>query len=333
MFQIKKIRPVDINEDIGRIVFKMHESKMEGMPVFSDHYEGMVYLKDIVVRNLDISTKVRVFIKKVPKLTDGENQIYNLANRGFKDYDVLPFFVNNDYIGVVSLLDYLSSLDLKIDLDKVAIEARIIDQNETIGVARNILNKEDVFLVSDKNEIVGAVNCFSLARIISTKRDRILTPDKIEEDEIKIKDFAEDFVKIEEKIGKDELIELLRENKYVVYKNKIITPKTIFRNLIKFEEYMKPEFSGFELTEGVYTDVIYKELNNFAKKVQKIIKPEKIKFHLKKLKKTGKTLYELNGRIIAGGRIISANVTGYGLLDLVQELIDKLEVQIIKAKH
>jgi len=333
MFQIKKIRPVDINEDIGRIVFKMHESKMEGMPVFSDHYEGMVYLKDIVVRNLDISTKVRVFIKKVPKLTDGENQIYNLANRGFKDYDVLPFFVNNDYIGVVSLLDYLSSLDLKIDLDKVAIEARIIDQNETIGVARNILNKEEVFLVSDKNEIVGAVNCFSLARIISTKRDRILTPDKIEEDEIKIKDFAEDFVKIEEKIGKDELIELLRENKYVVYKNKIITPKTIFRNLIKFEEYMKPEFSGFELTEGVYTDVIYKELNNFAKKVQKIIKPEKIKFHLKKLKKTGKTLYELNGRIIAGGRIISANVTGYGLLDLVQELIDKLEVQIIKAKH
>ncbi len=333
MFQIKKIRPVDINEDIGRIVFKMHESKMEGMPVFSDHYEGMVYLKDIVVRNLDISTKVRVFIKKVPKLTDGENQIYNLANRGFKDYDVLPFFVNNDYIGVVSLLDYLSSLDLKIDLDKVAIEARIIDQNETIGVARNILNKEEVFLVSDKNEIVGAVNCFSLARIISTKRDRILTPDKIEEDEIKIKDFAEDFVKIEEKIGKDELIELLRENKYVVYKNKIITPKTIFRNLIKFEEYMKPEFSGFELTEGIYTDVIYKELNNFAKKVQKIIKPEKIKFHLKKLKKTGKTLYELNGRIIAGGRIISANVTGYGLLDLVQELIDKLEVQIIKAKH
>ncbi len=333
MFQIKKIRPVDINEDIGRIVFKMHESKMEGMPVFSDHYEGMVYLKDIVVRNLDISTKVRVFIKKVPKLTDGENQIYDLANRGFKDYDVLPFFVNNDYIGVVSLLDYLSSLDLKIDLDKVAIEARIIDQNETIGVARNILNKEEVFLVSDKNEIVGAVNCFSLARIISTKRDRILTPDKIEEDEIKIKDFAEDFVKIEEKIGKDELIELLRENKYVVYKNKIITPKTIFRNLIKFEEYMKPEFSGFELTEGVYTDVIYKELNNFAKKVQKIIKPEKIKFHLKKLKKTGKTLYELNGRIIAGGRIISANVTGYGLLDLVQELIDKLEVQIIKAKH
>jgi len=333
MFQIKKIRPVDINEDIGRIVFKMHESKMEGMPVFSDHYEGMVYLKDIVVRNLDISTKVRVFIKKVPKLTDGENQIYDLANRGFKDYDVLPFFVNNDYIGVVSLLDYLSSLDLKIDLDKVAIEARIIDQNETIGVARNILNKEEVFLVSDKNEIVGAVNCFSLARIISTKRDRILTPDKIEEDEIKIKDFAEDFVKIEEKIGKDELIELLRENKYVVYKNKIITPKTIFRNLIKFEEYMKPEFSGFELTEGIYTDVIYKELNNFAKKVQKIIKPEKIKFHLKKLKKTGKTLYELNGRIIAGGRIISANVTGYGLLDLVQELIDKLEVQIIKAKH
>ncbi|RLJ05914.1 MAG: hypothetical protein DRP14_00970 [Candidatus Aenigmatarchaeota archaeon] len=333
MFQIKKIRPVDINEDIGRIVFKMHESKMEGMPVFSDHYEGMVYLKDIVVRNLDISTKVRVFIKKVPKLTDGENQIYDLANRGFKDYDVLPFFVNNDYIGVVSLLDYLSSLDLKIDLDKVAIEARIIDQNETIGVARNILNKEEVFLVSDKNEIVGAVNCFSLARIISTKRDRILTPDKIEEDEIKIKDFAEDFVKIEEKIGKDELIELLRENKYVVYKNKIITPKTIFRNLIKFEEYMKPEFSGFELTEGIYTEVIYKELNNFAKKVQKIIKPEKIKFHLKKLKKTGKTLYELNGRIIAGGRIISANVTGYGLLDLVQELIDKLEVQIIKAKH
>jgi len=333
MFQIKKIRPVDINEDIGRIVFKMYESKIEGMPVFSDHYEGMIYLKDIVVRNLDISTKVRVFVKKVPKLTDGENQIYNLANKGFKDYDVLPFFVNNEYIGVVSLLDYLSSLDLKMDLDKVAIDARIIDQNETIGVARNILNKEEVFLVSDKNEIVGAVNCFSLARIISTKRDRIFTPDKIEEDEIKIKDFAEDFVKIEEKIGKDKLIELLRENKYIVYKNKIITPKTIFRNLIKFEEYMKPEFSGFELTEGIYTDVIYKELNNFAKKVQKIIKPEKIKFHLKKLKKTGKTLYELNGRIIAGGRIINANVTGYGLMDLVQELIDKLEVQIIKAKH
>jgi ribosome-associated translation inhibitor RaiA len=331
---VKKVQPLSIGDNTGKIVSKMYELKIEGLPIFSKDYEGMVYLRDIVVRDLDINTKIKVFIKNVPKLTGGENQrLLDLANKGFKEYNLLPFFIDNHFVGIVSLLDYLSSLDLKIDLDKIAIEPNIVDQNETIGVARNILNKDEVFLVSDENRLVGAVNCFSLAKIISTKRDRIFAPDKQEEKDIKIKDFTEDFVELEKGIEEEDLFRLLKEKGFVVYKNKIITPKIIFRNLSKFEEGTKVEFSGFELAEGVYTEVIYKELNNFAEKVQKIIKPTKIKFHMRKLRKTGKPLYDLDGRIIAGGKIINAKVTGYWLMDLVQELINKLEVQVVKVKH
>lgn len=336
MFQkfIKKVDHLDIRENIGKIVSKMYKLKIEGLPVFSKDYEGMVYLRDIVVRDLDINTKIKVFIKEVPKLTNGENQkLQDSANKGFEEYNLLPFFIDNHFVGVVSLLDYLSSLDSKLNLDKIAVEPEIVDQNETIGVARNILNKEEVFLVSDENRIIGAVNCFSLAKIISMKRDRIFSPDKQQEKNIKIKDFTEDFIEVKKEIEKRDLFKLLKEKGFVVYENKVITPKAIFRNLNKFETNTKIEFSGFELAEGIYTDVLYKELNDFAEKIQKIIKPTQIKFHLRKLRKTGKPLYDLDGRIIAGGKIINAKVTGYGLMDLVQELTDKLEVQVVKVKH
>ena len=336
MFQklARKVEPLNIDDTIGKTVSKMYNLKIEGLPVFSNNYEGMVYLKDIITRDLDITAKIKGFIKDVPKLTNVENQLLlDLAKKGFEEYTLLPFFVDNHFVGVVGLLDYLSAIDLKINLDKFSIEPKIIDKNETLGTARNILNKEEIFLVSNKKEFAGAVDCFSLAKIISAKRDRIFAPDKQEEKDIKIKDFIKNFVEVDKNINKENLFRLLKENGFVVYKNKIITPKIILKNLNKFEKGAKVEFSGFELAEGIYTDVIYQELTNFADKIQKIIKPTQIKFHLRKLRKTGKPLYSLDGKVIAGGKVITANITGYNFMDLIQELIDKLEIQVMKIKH
>ena len=93
------------------------------------------------------------------------------------------------------------------------------------------------------------------------------------------------------------------------------------------------ELVGFDLAEGVYTDVIYKELSNFALKTQKLIKPLEIKFHLRKLRDTGKPLYAVDGKVVAGGQVLDANVEGYGLMDLIQEVMNKLETQVMKLKR
>jgi len=323
---VLKIKPLSIEDLIGKSVSKMQELKIEALPVFSNKYEGMVYLKDIVTRDLDANAKLKNFVRDVPHLTEKKGE------EEFANYNVLPFFLNNSFSGIVLLIDFLKTLDIEIDLNKVCEETEIISANETIGVARNLLRERDVLLISDKNKIIGAVDCFSLAKIISIKKDRVLSPDKKEEKEIKISDFVKRFVEVDSKIETDELLKLIKENYFVVYKDKIITPKTIFRGLKKLEEKTKIELVGFDLEEGIYTDVIYKDLNNFAEKIQKILKPNLIKFHLRKLRKTGKPLYEIDGRIIAGGKVFETKVTGYGLIDLVQKSIDKLEVQVMKVK-
>ncbi len=324
---VLKVKPLNTEDTIGKAVSKMEELRIDGWPVFSKEYEGMVYLRDIVARDLDANAKVKNFVKDVPHLTETE------GGENFKNYSVLPFFAGNSFSGIIPAIDFLKTLNPEIDLNKICEKTEIISGDETIGVARNLLLEKEVLLVSEKDKITHAVDCFSLGKIIKTKRDRILAPDKQEEKEIRVIDFVRDFVEIESEIKNEELFKLIKENGFVVYKNKIITPKTIFRNLNKREKETKIELVGFDLEEGIYTDIIYKNLKNFAKKVQKILKPIEIKFHLKKLRKTGKTLYKIDGRVIVGGKVLEARITGYGLHDLVQEVIDKLERQVRKIKH
>jgi len=319
---VKKVEPLNVDNTIGRAISKMQELKIDGLPVFSDKYEGMVYLKGLVVRELDINTKLNHFIKDIPKFSE-EN---------FKEYNTLPYFEDDNFIGIIRLSDYLPSLDVDFDLYQVTAEPVIINQNETLGLARNLLNKEEIVLVKEEGSIVGYIDLFSLAKHIVPNRDRILSSDKLPKKDMNIRDFTESFVSVEEGITREELFELLRNKGFVVFNNKIITPKTIFRTVGVVEEAIKADFVGFDLAEGIYTDVIYNDLNKFADKVTKLVKPIEIKYHLRKLRKTGKPLYEIDGRIVAGGKVLEAKITGYGLMDLVQDLIDKLERQVMKLK-
>ncbi|MCK4429524.1 MAG: hypothetical protein KAU95_04050 [Candidatus Aenigmarchaeota archaeon] len=110
-----------------------------------------------------------------------------------------------------------------------------------------------------------------------------------------------------------------------------IAPKV--GHLAMGEEEADIELVGFDVEEERYKDIIHKELKNFACKTRKLVKPISIKFHLRKLKEGGKPLYEIDGRVIAGGKVLEARITGYELIDLVQELINKLEAQVRKVKN
>ncbi len=320
---VKKVEPLNAVDTIGKAISKMQELRIDGLPVFSDKYEGMVYLRDLVVRELDINAKLNHFIKDTPKFSE-EN---------FKEYNTLPYFEEGNFTGIIRLSDYLPSLNVDFDLHQVTANPAIINQNETLGLARNLLNKEELILVKEEGSIIGYIDLFSLTKHVAPKRDRIFSPDKLPEKEIGVRDFTETFVSVEEGIKTEELFELLRKKGFVVFNNKIITPKTIFRSTGSVKEVIKVDFVGFDLSEGIYTDVIYKEINSFAEKMQKLIKPQGIKFHLRKLRDTGKPLYALDGRIVAGGKVLDANIEGYGLMDLIQEVMNKLETQVMKFKR
>ena len=92
---VKKVEPLNVDNTIGRAISKMQELKIDGLPVFSDKYEGMVYLKGLVVRELDINTKLNHFIKDIPKFSE-EN---------FKEYNTLPYFEDDN---LMELLDFLA---------------------------------------------------------------------------------------------------------------------------------------------------------------------------------------------------------------------------------
>ncbi|MBN2095173.1 MAG: CBS domain-containing protein [Candidatus Aenigmarchaeota archaeon] len=336
--EIIKKPPVASPEDtFGKIAPRM--KGILGLPVLDGKdYIGMVYLRDLVVRDFDTGTKISGFLKRPNKLE--KNAAKEKLMEAFMEYPVLPVFEHGAYLGVIELNDFLKLLKPNGKACEYSVEAEVIPFESDIGTARNLLKANDAILVSENDELVGGIDLFSLARQIIPKEDNTLAVQKISEKSIQVRPVTEKFTAVTLETELSEALDLLGKKSYLVCEDYIITPKTILTGLRSEKEEGKNEvleLVGFDFANQGDGEVsafegaqVMKEIEMFANRTQKIFKPSAIKFHLQVSQKPGKDIYELYSKILTGGRVINAHAQGYKIIDLVQDIIEKLDTQLEK---
>ena len=335
---VKKTETLAPNDTLGKAVAKL--SNALALAVIDKSYQGMLYLRELVVRDVDTNTKIGPLVKKPQKiqLNAGQEEIM----KAFMEYPVLPVFEKEAYTGTITINDFIGTLKLKGKACEYAVETEIVCPDDDMGVARNALKKNDVVLVKDGGRLLGAVDVFSLAKQITSKRSEPLLQEKIPERKIGINTVMANAIEINIDTDIHKALDLLKTNSFLVCGDYVITPKTILASIRSEKEERRNqilELVGFDFAnqgDGEVTSfegsIVIKEIENFASRTEKIFKPNEIKFNLQVSQKPGKDLYELYAKVMAGGRAINAHVQGYKIIDLVQDAIGKLEIQLEKIK-
>lgn len=322
---IQKIEPVHAEDTIGKIMSKL--KKIEGLPVIDNDYIGMIYLKKIVVENVDISAKVKNFAENVPKInkdTPKEEIVKYLI-----DYPILPYFVDNILAGIITNTDVIQSENFSID--EAAEDFKKININEDIGKVRNMLSKYDYVVVEDNGEITGIVDYFSLSDIITTKKDELYMPGKIKEEKIKMRDFVKKIEYIQKDTKLSEIIKLLKRDNAVFADGKIITPKSILKNLKYEKKLTKLQISGLnDIKDEFKRNLVFHEFKNLYEKIERIEKIQEMKIRIRVVDKEGREFYIINSKIILDGNVITSSLEGWEVVDISQRITDKLITQVKK---
>lgn len=338
---VRKTETLTAEDNMGTAIAKMGNS-MPGLPIVNKKYEAMIYLKDIVIRDFDTGTKVGSMSKRPRKVNVNEKD--EVVMKSFMEYPVLPVFNGDEFIGVVTIDDFIRTLKLKGTACEYASDTALVSTKDDIGTARNLLSCDEVILVEENGKIIGGVDVFSLAKHIAPKKHKAYTPEKIIEKDIGLDSIMNNAIEVGVNEPIHKALELLKTNPFLVCEDNIITPRTILENVLSEREVDSSskilELVGFDLVQeddskvtGFDGSIIIKELENFAARTEKLIKPREIKFHLHLSKKLGKDLYHVEAKIMAGGNPITADHEDRILLDCVQTVIDKLDVQIERLKE
>jgi len=336
---LRKPECLNPEETIGKAAAKL--SNTLALPVMDKSYHGMLYLRDLVVRDVDTGTKVGPLVKKPQKIELNADQDEIMT--AFMDYPVLPVFEKDLYAGTITIYDFIKTLKLKGKACEFAVETDILSPKADIGAARNALKKNEVLLVEDNDKLLGAVDVFSLARQIGPKKHKEFTTDKISEKSILIETVMANAVEIDLDLDIHKAIELLKANSFLACQGYIITPRTILASFMSGKEEKNEsvlELVGFDMVESDGSKVnsfeasqIIKDIENFARRIEKRMKPKEIKFNLQVAEKGGKDLYEIYAKVMIGGQAVTAHVQSLELLNSVQDIIEKLDIQLEKIKE
>lgn len=336
---IRKPETLSPEETIGKAAAKLAGSF--AMPVIGNSYQGMLFLRDIVVRDLDTTAKIGSLTRKTPKIqvNAGQDEIMS----AFMEYPVLPVFDGDLYAGTITIYDFVKTLKLKGKACEYSVETTILSSKSNIGDARNALTSREVILVKDGDRLLGGVDVFSLSKQISPKKHKIFTTDKITEKNIGIEAVMTNAVEIEMDLDIYKAMELLKTNSFLVCQNYIVTPRTILASVMSVEKEKREsvlELVGFDLVQSDESKVnsfdggqIIKDIENFASRVERRMKPTEIRFHLQVAEKEGNDLYELYAKVMIGGQAVTAHIQSLDLLTSIQDIISKLDIQLEKIKE
>jgi predicted transcriptional regulator len=337
---LKKPESLSPDETVGKAAAKL--AICLGLPVMDKSYLGMIYLRNLVVRDSDSSAKIGPLVKNPQKIQ--VNADLEEIMTAFMDYPVLPVFEKDLYIGTITRYDFVKTLKLRGKACEFAAETKILSSKSDIGEARNALKSFEVALVKEGDKVIGAVDVFSLARQISPKKHKEFTTDKIAENTIGIDSVMTKAVEIDMDLDIHKALELLKANSFLVCQDYIVTTRTILAS-IRSEKGEKEkrgvlELVGFDMVESDGSKVnsfdasqIIKDIENFAARTEKRMKPTEIKFNLQVAEKGGKDLYEIYAKVMIGGQAVTAHIQSLELLNSVQDIIEKLDIQLEKIKE
>ncbi len=354
----KKVVTASPDEKATKIISKMEKYDIKEVPVERDgKLVGMVTFFDIL-ELLKFSDKAKIAnIMFMPPTATPDTPIEDLIHLMVKTgVEAIPIIENEKIVGIVSDYDILNELKSTKLLKGMKVKDLLRKVNsklyttDTIAKARRLmkLEKLDRLPVFDENnEIYGLLISIDMLRLLNKPRRKIRLGFRVGDISkvlsLPVKNVTRKNVPIiNENLSIKEALNKLLLNGL---KGTIVTnTKGEFLGMIYRFDILKKIYNELA-REGVWIKVVgdlHPEIKaEISKKIERRIKKYKrllptlqeIEIYVKRVHgKTQDHVYELSLRFIGPGIKNNVKVSGYNILYVMDEAIDKIENQITKKK-
>ncbi|MFH7880791.1 MAG: CBS domain-containing protein [Candidatus Aenigmatarchaeota archaeon] len=334
----KNVISLNENSTISKAVELMVKNRIHQIPIINKNFEGMVYIKDIIKIKSDLSkTSVKKIIKKTFYLEENydlEKAIKILLEVGNR---ALPVLKNGEVVGILSEVDIITK-GIKISgikVEEIMNKPITIEENDSLKKAIRMMEKYNISslpIVNWEEKLVGCINIFSFAKLVSKEKESIESLKSAKEKVNFLNNPVKNFSFSPITCKKDETIENIvnyfkdYEEVIVVGDGKpigIIKPRDIL--MLFFEKEKIPI-----LTSGIKLEEVEKVFS-FSLEKWKKIGVEKVAIILEKI--GGKEKYEGKIKIYFKNKSFLFSSISYDKFSLLKELRDLANRKIIQEKE
>ncbi len=342
------------DEHISSALSKMEKHRIHQLLVMSDErLLGMIELKKIVTRNIDItSAKVESCATNVPHI-DANASVESAAQMLLSSaLRAMPVTDGGSVVGIVSESDIMKVAKqfVRVDCiaDEIASVAECVDKKGNYGHIKKLIFEKNVSRVPivDGGRVQGIVSTLEMIKMLKGKETMEVrggTQEKAAREKLRLEESPANavmraalIVKPGKKIG--DIIDLLKTNEEVIISNgdtRIITHKDILELFAQ-----APQKGVYVQITGMHEESIeFKAkmdiaVSDFIKKFAKVVEGiEYMAVHIDKMHKQGpKEKYSIRVRFKSAEGFFIAHAWGWKPIDVLQEAFGDLEREVLH-KH
>lgn len=350
----KNIISVSPDEMISQALAKMKKNKLNQLLVTNKtELYGMLELRRIVLRDIDPShVKVSTIATNVPSIDANatiEALVEFLLKSGLR---ALPVTENGRLLGIVSEMDVMKVADrfvVKTNVAEISSPAIFVSKKDNVGSVKALMFNNNIsrIPVLDRDNVIGIIDVLDLIKVLEGKEQMPARGGRLQEqgakEKINVEKTPVDAVMrtpviLEGNQNISKIINLLRENEEVVIRQNgivsVITPKDILELFAAApQKQVFVQITGMQNESIEFKATIDKTVDEFVQKMGKMIDNIQFLFiHVDKMEKGGKhDMYSIRARFKVPFGLFVAHASGWKPSDVLQDLIKKLEKEVLKT--
>ena len=347
---------------LSKAITIFDEEEPDAIIIFSrdNEYLGVLAERWIYRARLDpTKTKARTLTRHVPKVRPEEN-LPSVAKKILENrVPVVPVFDGDELVGTVSDIDLLFKVvekefgDLKA-IDFATKELITLLPEDSVAKAVAIFRDNNISRapIIDKGKIIGIITLHDVVVRFIIPRQRAkfgdLKGEKIRPLSTPVKNVMSSPVIY---IGPEgtirEVVHLMKEHDIssVLILDEagkglgIITKTDLIEALVKYagmeeEKRVFYQLAGdYEYIDGFEMEIIKEDLDRFVDKMERMFDEGTLFVHLKQIKRERGNRFIVRTRFITPGNVYVARSEGFGALNVLQVVLDKLEREILADKE
>lgn len=349
----KNVIAVQSKDPVSAALTKIRTNNINQLPVLDEkNYVGIVTAKDLVVRDINPSeAKCGHYMMKAPTVNSNDDVngvISILLTSGLRAVPVVDDFL----VGIVSEADVLKIIEKNygnIPLASIATECECVSRGDTIGKVKRIMLDRNVSRVPvlDKDAVIGVVGLVDMTKILEAKEPMPVrsrgkepgTKEKINVNDTPVENFMhEPLISKTDARLKDVIASLEKNGEVILTDNgiKIVTSKDVLELAVgnKVED-LHVDIIGVQDESVQFKMKLDKSVSEFVGKMKKAVDRAQYLFvHVEKSNKGGpndkRHLYLIRARFGTPMGMFVAKAQGWKPLDVIQEVMSKLEKEILK---
>lgn len=337
---VRNVFKVSPSEKISKILFEMSNKRIHQVPIVDGEiFLGMVFLKDIVMEDIDPSSATaKSFMRKdVPRLsalTTETEAATSMLRNGFR---ALPVMNGEKLIGIISETDLLDFIKESTTAEQIMTEPFSIREGDSLGKAKQTMREHNISrlpITNERGELVGTIDTIDLAKTIKPQEKQTLSKSKAGAGEttqmtgIAVSNLMRTPVTIDRNSDIRKVIETLKSNEEAIVIDGrkpvgIISPKDVIELMISVINKFPIQISGIDHDDEISKKSIYDPLEKWIKK--SATKVDYIFVYVNKHKSNGRVKYSLHMRMRTKFGFFVLKSDGWDLLTCSQELARKAE--------